>query len=217
MRKVIVVENITLDGVMQAPGSPDEDTRGGFTHGGWAAPYADEVMVREMSKGFGNTELLFGRRTYEQFHAYWPNAPQPNPFTDVLNNTRKHVASRTLREPLPWVNSSLVVGDAAQGIARLKDHGGRDLVVLGSGDLVQTLVRHGLVDEFQLLIHPLVLGTGARLFRQDAPRVGLELTGSVTTPKGVIIATLRGAGVAHGASTRSPGGGQPSGSSPFEG
>lgn len=191
MRRVVVVENLTLDGVMQAPGGPDEDRRGGFEHGGWAMPYQDEVMAREMAKGMGRTELLFGRRTYEQFFSFWPHQPQPNPFTDLLNKTRKYVASTTLREPLPWMNSTLLAGDAADAVAELKDQPGEDLVVLGSGELVRSLMGLRLVDELQLLIHPLVLGSGRRLFADDTTRTDLRLDESVTTTTGVVIATYR--------------------------
>jgi dihydrofolate reductase len=193
MRRILVVENVTLDGVMQAPGSPDEDTSGGFRHGGWALPYMDDVIGREMSKGMGATELLFGRRTYEQFYSYWPTAPQPNPFTDVLNNTQKYVASTTLREPLAWVNSTLVAGDAGKAVADLKQQPGKDLVVLGSGELVQSLMEHGVVDEYTLLIHPLVLGSGRRLFREGASTAKLRLTRSVTTTTGVVIGVYQAA------------------------
>jgi dihydrofolate reductase len=190
MRRIEAVEFVTLDGVMQAPGRPDEDTRGGFAHGGWAAPYQDEVMLREMGKGFGTTDLLFGRRTYEDFSGFWPKqTDDDSPFTGVLNTTRKYVASRTLSEPLPWENSTLLSGDAAEDVARLKREEGNDLVVLGSGELVRSLVRHALVDAFTLLIHPLALGTGRRLFADDGARAELRLTSSVTTATGVVIAS----------------------------
>ena len=189
MRRIQAVEFVTLDGVMQSPGRPDEDTRGGFEHGGWAAPYQDEVMLQEMGKGFGITDLLFGRRTYEDFYGFWPKQPDDNPFTGVLNATRKYVASRTLAEPLPWENSTLLSGDAAEDVARLKREEGNDLVVLGSGELVRSLVRHRLVDAFTLLIHPIVLGTGRRLFADDGARADLRLTSSVTTGTGVVIAS----------------------------
>jgi dihydrofolate reductase len=194
MRKITAVESVTLDGVMQAPGAPDEDRRGGFEHGGWAQPYSDEVMGEEMGKGMGRTDLLFGRRTYENFYAYWPNAPQPNPFTEVLNNTPKYVASGTLTEPLPWMNSTLLRGDAGQSVAKLKEEPGKDLVVLGSGELVQSLMRHDLIDEFVLLIHPLVLGTGRRLFADGVPHATLRLAESKPTTTGVIIATYQRGG-----------------------
>jgi dihydrofolate reductase len=192
MGKINVVESLTLDGVMQAPGRPDEDVRGGFAHGGWAQPYADEGMVSEMAKtGMGRTGLLLGRRTYEDFYSFWPNQQEPNPFTEVLNNAQKYVASTTLTEPLPWINSTLLTGDAAQAVAKLKAEPGQDLVVLGSGQLVQSLLRHDLIDEYQLLIHPLVLGSGRRLFPDGSPFAKLRLANSVTTTTGVVIATYQ--------------------------
>jgi dihydrofolate reductase len=189
VRKITVVESVTLDGVMQAPGGRDEDTRGGFEYGGWALPYNDQVMGAEMSKGMGRTQLLFGRRTYENFYSFWPNQPEPNPFTEVLNNTQKYVASTTLTEPLPWVHSTLLAGDAADAVAELKGQDGMDLVVLGSGELVRSLMDRNLLDEFTLLIHPLVLGSGRRLFPDGGPGAELRLTSSVPTTTGVIIAT----------------------------
>ena len=160
MRKIVAVISLTLDGVMQAPGQPDEDRRGGFEHGGWARAYNDSVMMEAMGKGMTQAgPLLFGRRTYENFFAVWPGR-KDNPFTAVLDNSQKYVASRTLREPLPWQNSTLLSGDAAETVARLKEQPGKDITVLGSGDLLQTLMRHGLVDVYVLLIHPLVLGRG---------------------------------------------------------
>lgn len=193
MGKLTVVNNLSLDGVMQAPGRPDEDTRGGFAHGGWAAPYNDEVMGAKMGARMANRSgaLLFGRRTYEDFAGYWPHRTD-NPFTEVLDNTRKYVASRTLREPLPWQNSTLLAGDAAAEVARLK--GETDLTVLGSGDLLQTLMRHGLVDEYLLLIHPLVLGAGRRMFTGESGYEALRLVDSVTTGTGVIMATYQPTG-----------------------
>jgi dihydrofolate reductase len=190
MRRVVVVENVTLDGVMQAPGGADEDTRGGFEHGGWALPYSDEVMAREMGKGMGTTDLLLGRRTYEQFYAFWPKQTDGNPFTDVLNQAQKYVASTTLQEPLPWQHSTLLSGDVPSDVAKLKQEDGKDLVILGSGELVRSLVRADLIDEFTLSIHPLVLGSGRRLFSADAT-ARLELTDAVPTTTGVVIATYR--------------------------
>ena len=194
MSKVVVTNSLTLDGVMQAPGRPDEDRRGGFEHGGWALPYADAVMGEEMGKGMAQAgPLLFGRRTYEDFYAVWPNRPDPNPFTDVLNNAQKYVASTTLEEPLPWVNSTLLKGDAAGAVARLKEQPGKDIVILGSGELVQSLMRRNLVDEYVLLIHPLVLGSGRRLFTDGGSFAALRLVGTRTTTTGVVIATYRAA------------------------
>jgi len=188
MRSITIVENITLDGVVQAPGGLHEDDRDGFTHGGWASPYMDEVMSREMGSGFGTSELLFGRWTYEQFFSYWPQQGEDNMFTRVLTDTPKHVVS-TGEPELPWANSTLVRGTA--GVAELKASPGKDLVVLGSGALVRTLLREGLVDALLLMTYPLLLGTGRRLFDVDGAPVALRLAGTVTTSTGVIIATYR--------------------------
>ena len=139
MGKVVAFENVTLDGVMQAPGRPDEDRRGGFEHGGWAARYADEESGKFAAEGMATTGgLLFGRRTYEDFHGFWPNQPD-NPFTAILDATQKYVASRSLREPLPWQHSTLLGGDAVDAVAALKQELDRDLVILGSGELVRSL------------------------------------------------------------------------------
>src|SRR5712692_7211218 len=188
MSKIVVFTNLTLDGVMQAPGRPDEDRRGGFEHGGWATPYAT-MEAAEVS--MANTgALLLGRRTYEDFYAVWPNRTD-NPFTAVLNNTQKYVASTTLSEPLSWSNSTLLKGDAAEAVARLKEEPGKDLVVLGSGELVQSLMRGHLVDEYVLLIHPLVLGSGRHLFADGGAFAALRLVGTKTTNNGVVIATYQ--------------------------
>lgn len=164
MGKIVVFENLSLDRVMQAPGRRDEDPRGGFPHGGWATPYADAVLGSVAGESMAYTgALLLGRRTYEDLYAVWPNRTD-NPFTAVLNNTQKYVASTTLEEPLAWSNSTLLKGDVPGAVAGLKTQPGKDLVVLGSGELVQTLMKHNLVDQYVLLIHPLVLGSGRRLF-----------------------------------------------------
>jgi dihydrofolate reductase len=187
MSKVVVFVSLTLDGVMQAPGRPDEDTRGGFEHGGWATPYADEVIMGLAGEGVPNTGgLLLGRRTYEDFYSFWPNQ-NDNPFTEVLNNTQKYVASTSLEGPLPWMNSTLLKGDAAVAVAELKKGDSKDLLVLGSGELVRSLMGRGLVDEFVLLIHPLVLGTGRRLFPDGGSRVDLQLVDTKTSTTGVVI------------------------------
>jgi dihydrofolate reductase len=184
MRRIAVVNNVTLDGVMQAPARPDEDVRGGFAHGGWAVPYNDDVMAAEMGKrmarGAGGA-LLLGRRTYEDFARVWPQRTD-NPYTEVLNRSQKYVVSTTLREPLPWVNSTLL-----GGIDRLPDG---NLTVLGSGELTAALLRAGLVDELLLLIHPLILGTGRRLF-PDGASAELRLVEAVPTTTGVMIATYQ--------------------------
>ena len=189
MRKLMVLNNLTLDGVMQGPGSPDEDRRDGFDRGGWMPPYDDDVKMRVMGEGMARrTDMLFGRWTYEKFYSVW-HGRTDNPFTAVFERSQKYVASRTLRAPLPWVNSTLLEGDAADAVARLKQTPGPDLLVMGSGVLTESLMQRGLVDEFQLVIHPLVLGSGRRLFNGGAPCTTLELVRSVPTTKGVIIAT----------------------------
>ena len=191
MNKIIVNMNVTLDGVMQAPGRTDEDTRGGFGHGGWALPYFDPIMGKAAAEGMAKTPaLLFGRRTYADFYSVWPKRTG-NPFTEVLNNLQKYVASRTLREPLPWSHSTLLAGDAAVAVAALKEQPGKDLVVLGSGDLLQSLMRRNLIDEYVLSIHPLVLGSGRRLFPDGSPFATLRLVDTKTTTTGVVIATYR--------------------------
>ncbi|MFI5273071.1 MAG: dihydrofolate reductase family protein [Ktedonobacterales bacterium] len=188
MRKVVVTNHLTLDGVMQAPGRPDEDLRGGFTHGGWALPYGDAVMGGVMAAGMAQGgALLFGRRTYEDFFSVWPNRTD-NPFTAVLNSIHKYVASTTLAEPLAWSNSTLLKGDAVAAVARLREQPGKDLVILGSGVLVQSLMRHNLIDQYVLTIHPLVLGAGRRLFPQDGAFAALRLLETKTTTTGVVIA-----------------------------
>ena len=184
MGKVVAFTSVTLDGVMQSPGRPDEDRRGGFEHGGWATRYADPAMWEDMGSGGA---LLLGRRTYEDFFGFWPHQTD-NPFTDVLNRTQKYVASTTLTEPLPWSNSTLLRGDMAEAVAGVKEKLEKDLVVLGSGELVQTLRRKDLVDEYVLLIHPLVLGAGRRLFPDGSPTTALRLLDTKTTSTGVVIA-----------------------------
>ena len=185
-----VVCSLTLDGVMQSPGRPDEDTRGGFEYGGWGIPYSDQVMAAEMGKSMAREgAILLGRRTYLDFYSVWPNR-KDNPYTEVLNKTQKYVASRTLQEPLPWMNSTLLKGDAADAVAELKERSDGNIAILGSGDLVASLMPRNLIDEYLLLIHPLVLGTGRRLFA-NGTFATLQLVDSVPTTKGVIIATYR--------------------------
>jgi dihydrofolate reductase len=191
MRRVVVTTSVTLDGVMQAPGRPDEDVRDGFDRGGWALPYNDAVMGRVMGEGMAKTgAILLGRRTYEDFAAFWPRQTD-NPFTEVLNNTQKFVASTTLAEPLPWENSTLLAGDAADAVAELKRLDGPDLALIGSGALTQSLRARDLIDEYVLLVHPLVLGSGRRLFPDGAPPADFRLVDSVSTTTGVIIATYK--------------------------
>ena len=170
MRRVVVVNNVTLDGVMQAPARPDEDPRGDFKHGGWALGKDDEVMGRVMGARMSQPgALILGRRTYEDFYAVWPKRTD-NPFTDKLNSVQKYVASRTLSEPLPWSNSTLLEGDAADAVAELKRRPGENLDIIGSGELIQSLMQRDLIDEWVLLIHPLVLGSGRRLFAEGVIR-----------------------------------------------
>jgi dihydrofolate reductase len=203
MGKVVVFNSLTLDGVMQAPGRPDEDPRDGFQHGGWAAPYAGPEMGRMATEGMDNTGgILLGRRTYEDFYSFWPKQTDGNPFTEILNNTQKYVASTTLTEPLPWQNSTLLEGDAADAVAGLKRRLDHDLVVLGSGALVQTLRRADLVDGYVLLIHPLVLGSGRRLFPEGGTVAALRLVDSRTTSTGVLVATYRPAEPTAGGNSR---------------
>jgi dihydrofolate reductase len=182
--------NLTLDGVMQAPGRPDEDLRDNFKYGGWATPYAamSSSEAVESVPNFG--VLLLGRRTYEGLYDYWPKQTG-NPMTEALNNMQKYVTSRTLKEPLPWVNSTLLKGDVPKVVAELKAKQPQnlDLVIMGSGELIQTLMEHNLIDSYVLLIHPLVLGSGRRLFKDDSPFATLRLVSAKATPTGVVVAT----------------------------
>jgi dihydrofolate reductase len=195
--KVVAIEHVTVDGVAQAPGRPDEDTRGGFRHGGWSAPYGDEVLGRFMGERMSAAgALLLGRRTYEDFHGFWPQQTD-NPYTEVLNNTRKYVASTTLHEPLPWSNSVLLGGDVGEAVAELRSTPGRDLVILGSLQLVQSLLAQGQIDELLLIVNPLVLGSGRHLFAEAAGAddsgaaapTSLRLVRSTPTTTGAILAT----------------------------
>lgn len=188
MSKVVVCANLTLDGVMQAPARADEDLRDGFKHGGWAVPYAAMAQAGEAFANAG--ALLLGRRTYEDFYSVWPKRTD-SPFTPWLNNVPKYVASRTLTEPLPWTNSTLLRGEATTAVKVLKQQPGKDVLVLGSGQLIRSLVLSKLIDEYVLLIHPLVLGSGCRLFPGDGAPAKLTLASSSATPNGVIVATYR--------------------------
>ena len=186
MGRLTVICNVTLDGVMQAPGRADEDRRGGFRHGGWAVPYASDAMNRLMGEpGDGPGAMLFGRRTYEDFAGFWPHQ-EPNPFTDALDTMRKYVVSTTLTDPLPWRNSTVV--DVAD-VKSLKKE--QHLILMGSGALVRSLLPHGVIDEFHLLIHPLVLGSGQRLFGAEGVAASLVLDRVEGTGTGVVIARYR--------------------------
>ncbi|HZU52894.1 MAG TPA: dihydrofolate reductase family protein [Holophagaceae bacterium] len=184
--RIVVFTNLSLDGVMQAPGRPDEDLRDGFEHGGWAVPYA--AMSQAGASMAGMAGLLLGRRTYEDFHAVWPQR-KDSPFSAMLDNMQKYVASTTLEAPLPWMNSTLLPPDACDAVAELRAQPGGDLLIMGSGGLVQSLMRRDLIDLYVLMIHPLVLGPGRRLFSGDGPRAPLQLVSSKATANGVVIAT----------------------------
>ncbi len=191
MRKVIVQDWMTLDGVVQAPGAPDEDTTGGFEHGGWSLPYfgdnAQKWVVENLTGAGG---FLLGRRTYETFASYWPNASEEErPIAEPLNTRPKYVASTTLTEPLDWHNSMVLQGDVAKAVDALKREEGDDLLVIGSVELVQTLIENGLVDEFRVMIDPLVVGGGKRIFRDDGVLRPLRLVDSQVTTTGAILAT----------------------------
>ncbi|MBO2449167.1 dihydrofolate reductase family protein [Actinomadura barringtoniae] len=189
MRSITATMFVTLDGVVQGLGRPDEDTSGGFTHGGWGPRYTDEVLGREMAKGMAKPgDMLFGRRTWEDFIGAWAHATDGNPFTAHMNAATKYVVSRTLKDADAWQNSILLGGDAEEQVAELKAQPGGDLSINGSASLVNSLHAAGLIDRYTLLIHPLTLGGGKRLFEGPASLTEFDLTGSVTTPKGVIIA-----------------------------
>ena len=190
MRKLIVNTFMTLDGVMQAPGGPDEDPTGGFTLGGWAVNYWDEEMMGQMEEA-EPYELLLGRGTYEIFAAHWPYAD--GPIADHLNSTRKHVASTTL-ERVEWNNSTLITGDVADYVATLKGQGGPEIQVHGSPGLIQTLLKHDLIDEFRMWTFPLVIGTGKRFFGDGTLPAALKLTHSKVSKTGVTINTYERAG-----------------------
>jgi dihydrofolate reductase len=199
MGKVIVIEHLTLDGVMQAPGNLDEDPRDGFQHGGWASRSQDPAMQAVMGASISSAwSLLAGRATYEHFADYWPKQA-PNPFSEALDRVRKYVASTTLTEPLAWRNSTLLKGDAADAVSRLKEELPENLVVFGSGVLVRSLLPRNLVDTLVLMIHPLVLGSGRRLFADSGSDLStFRLAESATTATGVIMATYQHAGSAEG-------------------
>jgi dihydrofolate reductase len=186
-----VIEFLSLDGVMQAPGSPEEDTEGGFRHGGWQRPYFDDVLGATAAAGMAATDTyLFGRKTYEGMAAHWPTVGDEDPYARHLNSTPKYVASRTLKE-LEWEGSTLIEGDVGEAVAALKERPGGNIAVLGSGELVQTLVEHDLVDEYFLGVYPIVLGGGKRLFREHDRARRLTLVDSKTTGTGGVLLTYR--------------------------
>lgn len=188
MAQIIVTESITLDGVMQAPGRADEDTRNGFAHGGWAAPYADASVGRFMGPAMQRSSgMLFGRRTYEDLLGFWTAAPEPNPFREVFTNAPKYVVSHSADTTLSYPNSTLLAGEATETVARLLDEVDGSLTVLGSGELVRALAAAGLVSGYVLQIHPIYLGSGATLFAQG-DRTDLKLERSDVSDTGVLLA-----------------------------
>jgi dihydrofolate reductase len=189
MRKLAVIEFVTLDGVMQGLGSPEEDRDGGFEYGGWGQPYGDEVLARKAGEGLPNTTAyLFGRRTYEKMAAYWPQQPDDNPMAAHLNATQKYVVTRTLTEP-EWPGTEVLDGDVKDAVSELKQQGDGTIVVLGSGVLVQTLIENEQVDEYRLFVHPLVLGTGKRFFRELPRPLPLRFVDCTATTTGVLLLT----------------------------
>jgi dihydrofolate reductase len=192
MRKLVVNTFVTLDGVMQAPGGPEEDPSGGFEHGGWSFTYWDDAMGEKMGEGMGKPfDLVLGRGTYEIFAAHWPHSDDPA--AEALNNATKHVASTTLEE-LDWQNSHLIEGDVPAGIRKLKEEDGAELQVHGSAGLIQTLLEHGLVDEFRVWTFPVLIGKGKRLFGDGTVPAGLRLTDSLISSTGVVMAAYEPAG-----------------------
>jgi dihydrofolate reductase len=191
MRKVIVTEFMSLDGVAQAPGAADEDTTGGFEHGGWHMRYFDDLSQKRVLEGIVEAGgFLLGRRTYEIFASYWPNAPEEEQvIAEPLNTKPKYVASTTLTEPLEWQSSTVLQGDVAEAVVALKLEDGADLHVIGSTELVQTLIEHALVDEFRLMLDPVTLGGGKRIFCDDGLLRPLRLVDSEVTSTGAVLAT----------------------------
>ena len=193
MRRLGLVEFLTLDGVMQGFGGPDEDREGGFEHGGWGAPYASEEIGRRAGQGIGaTTAYLFGRKTYEHMAAHWPNEPDENPIARHLNATPKYVVTRTLTS-LDWAGSHIVQGDVVQAVRDLKAQGDGFITVLGSGELAQTLIEHALIDDYRLFLHPLVLGAGKRLFRRSSRPLPMRLVDCAQTRTGILMLTYEAA------------------------
>jgi dihydrofolate reductase len=193
MRKLVINTFVTLDGVMQAPGGPEEDTSGGFTHGGWSFGYWDDLMGQRMDASVKKPfDLLLGRKTYEIFAAHWPRVSD-DPMADALNGATKHVVSTTL-DRVDWQNSKLIRGNVPERIAELKKQDGPEIQVHGSQNLIQTLIRHDLIDELRLWIFPVVLGTGKRIFGEGAIPAGLKLVDSAVSTTGVVITRYERAG-----------------------
>jgi dihydrofolate reductase len=193
MREIIAITHVTLDGIMQAPGGPEEDPRGGFTHGGWAMPFFDDDAGQAIGEIIGGEfDLLLGRRTYEIFAGYWPHQGD-NPIAKAFNRATKYVVTRSL-DQLDWKKSQRIGGDAVDELRQLKESNGPVLHVWGSGELLQTLIAADLIDEHRLWVFPLVLGQGKRLFGNGIPSRGLTLVGTRSTPSGVLLNTYRPAG-----------------------
>ncbi|MFC1438885.1 dihydrofolate reductase family protein [Streptacidiphilus sp. N1-10] len=194
MRKIIVCTFLTLDGVMQAPGGPDEDAGSGFTHGGWQRPVSDDEVGAVIAGWYEHSDaMLLGRKTYDIFASYWPTADPGNPFTEKMNSMHKYVASRTLTS-VEWQNSTLLEGDVADAVRRLKSSDGGDINVVGSGDLAQTLMHHGLVDEYRLTVHPVIIGSGKRLFADGTIPTSLEPVSVSATKNGTVCGVYRTTG-----------------------
>jgi dihydrofolate reductase len=195
MRKIITTTFVTLDGVMQAPGGPEEDTTDGFKYGGWQYSYGDEVTGQFLSSIFNQPfELLLGRRTYDIFAAYWPTASTDNEVAVPFNKTKKYVVSHTPKE-LSWNNSTLVTGEVVAELKKLKEADGPTLWVWGSGNLIQTLLNNDLIDQMQILTYPLIIGSGKRLFEEGVNPRGFKMVDSKVSPTGVVIATYEPAGM----------------------
>ncbi len=189
MRELAVIEFLTLDGVMQGFGSPDEDTEGGFEYGGWGRPYGDGVLAQSAAEGLrGTTAYLFDRKTYEKMAAFWPQQPDDNPMAAHLNAAPKYVVTRTLTE-FDWAGSEVLSGDVRESVDALKEHGAGTIALLGSGVLVQSLIENRQVDKYRLFVHPLVLGGGKRLFRETAGPLPLRLLDCTPTTTGVLLLT----------------------------
>ncbi|MFE9296415.1 dihydrofolate reductase family protein [Streptomyces niveus] len=200
MRKLMVTTFVSLDGVMQGPGGSDEDRDGGFEHGGWSVPHFGPDLIQRMTDLVQRADaLLVGRKTYDIFAATWPLAEADDPIGSKMNSVRKYVASRTL-DTVSWQNSTLLTGDVAEAVARLKQEGDGEIQVHGSGDLIQTLIAHDLVDEFHMLVFPVLVGSGKRLFGRGTVPAGLKLVDTARSGSGVVISTYARAGkVEYGA------------------